>query len=423
MANLVPLGRGGSIEKVTTHADACKRHYSAPLLSERERYIEYLLKRGSSRDYVRVTAGYMERIVDLMELKEVRTITHAEIQDAAHRWAEPACPFRVPDRRVGNSAAPFARVCRGWFSFLDKLASPQEPWFERLIQTFRTSQIIAGIEAKSIARKTYQIRAFLSHLSNRQRLYDVTLEDIESFTNEKLRLGWMPHTAINHCAALKSFFRFAATQGWCDPGIYLSIRVPVRKPKRSDLRAPSWQEVIRLIRSFKGASAFERRAKAMVMLCSYYGLRSIEVLRIGLDDIDWRNAVITIRRGKGGGFQQFPLLSEVGEAIIDYLKKDRPHVSSRLLFISFRPPYGQLGPMSIWKAVGPRLREIGSRVNYVGPHCLRHACASRLLHKGASLAQIKDYLGHVDPKSVDIYAQLDARSLRQVASFSLKDLL
>jgi integrase/recombinase XerD len=58
-------------------------------------------------------------------------------------------------------------------------------------------------------------------------------------------------------------------------------------------------------------------------------------------------------------------------------------------------------------------------LEHVGPHSLRHACATRLLKKGASLKEIADFLGHRNIKSVGIYARYDTRSLRKVAAFSL----
>ena len=58
-----------------------------------------------------------------------------------------------------------------------------------------------------------------------------------------------------------------------------------------------------------------------------------------------------------------------------------------------------------------------------GPHSLRHACATRLLKKGTSLREIADFLGHRNLRTVSIYAKLDTRSLRKVASFSMAGVL
>ena len=188
----------------------------------------------------------------------------------------------------------------------------------------------------------------------------------------KLTIGWKLHSIIGHCRTLRDFFHFAGAQGWCEPSFYLGIRVPRLVARPIEPKAPEWSEVRRLLLSFQKPTASDRRAKAMVMLCALYGLRSIEVFRLELGDIDWRNATFVVRRAKRGGIQHFPLLHDVGEAILDYLKNGRPKRPSRLLFLSMRPPYGKVSSTSLWRAIGPQLRDMGSRVDYVGAHCLRH---------------------------------------------------
>jgi len=76
-----------------------------------------------------------------------------------------------------------------------------------------------------------------------------------------------------------------------------------------------------------------------------------------------------------------------------------------------------IGPL--WQIVSRRMRQLGIESEHLGPHSLRHACATRLLSKGASLQEIADFLGHRNIKSIGIYARYDTRSLRKVAAFSL----
>ena len=46
----------------------------------------------------------------------------------------------------------------------------------------------------------------------------------------------------------------------------------------------------------------------VLLLCSVYGMRATEIMQLRLDDIDWRNETITIRRAERGRVQQFPRL-------------------------------------------------------------------------------------------------------------------
>jgi len=53
----------------------------------------------------------------------------------------------------------------------------------------------------------------------------------------------------------------------------------------------------------------------------------------------------------------------------------------------------------------------------------RHACATRLLAEGLSLKEIGDHLGHRAPKVTAAYAKVDITGLREVANFTLGDLV
>jgi site-specific recombinase XerD len=86
-------------------------------------------------------------------------------------------------------------------------------------------------------------------------------------------------------------------------------------------------------------------------------------------------------------------------------------------------PYRPLRRGFAWVIVGGRMRKHGVGLDHVGPHALRHACATQLLRKGSSLRGIADFLGHQDIKTVSIYAKHDPRMLRKVSAFSLRGIV
>jgi integrase len=97
-----------------------------------------------------------------------------------------------------------------------------------------------------------------------------------------------------------------------------------------------------------------------------YGLRSGEVSRLQMDDFDWRAETFTVNHSKRGGAQQYPLLYEVGEAILEYIKEARPRASCRNLFLTLRPPlrwprlFGQFFRVLKWKNCSVRRRGGGN---------------------------------------------------------------
>jgi len=146
------------------------------------------------------------------------------------------------------------------------------------------------------------------------------------------------------------------------------------------------------------------------------------VARLRLSDFDWRDERFSVQRAKRGGVQDCPIQYEVGEAILHYLTKGRPRCPCRHVFVTLHPPHRPIAATSLWQITSRRMRKLKIDSVHLGPHSLRHACATHLLRKGTSLKQIAEFLGHRDSRSVGIYAKCDTRSLRKVADFRLTGL-
>jgi len=99
---------------------------------------------------------------------------------------------------------------------------------------------------------------------------------------------------------------------------------------------PKWEEVQRLIASADTDRHQDIRDRAILLLLAVYGLRSGEVVALTLDDVGWEQNVIHISRPKQRCKQDYPLVAEVGEAILRYLQRVRPRIRSRSLFLTLR---------------------------------------------------------------------------------------
>jgi integrase/recombinase XerD len=138
-----------------------------------------------------------------------------------------------------------------------------------------------------------------------------------------------------------------------------------------------------------------------------------------LSDFDWEDETCTVRRTKNGLVQIFPIQFNAGRAILDYILTARPSCSSRLLFVTLAPPHRSMGIASVSNLVRKRVESRGIQASLKTPHAFRHACATELLNKGFSLAQIADFLGHKGLDTVSTYAKCSRAALRCVADFPL----
>jgi len=119
--------------------------------------------------------------------------------------------------------------------------------------------------------------------------------------------------------------------------------------------------------------------------------------------------------GKGRVRDRLPLLRDVGEALVDYLR-DRPHSPSRNVFLRMIAPRGPFRKSSIVSMiVRQSLSRAGLKPPHRGAHLLRHSLATGLLRNRASMAEIAELLRHRCLSNTEIYAKVDSQSLRALA--------
>jgi len=172
-----------------------------------------------------------------------------------------------------------------------------------------------------------------------------------------------------------------------------------------------------------GNGVQQLRDHAILLLLSMYGLRSGEVRRLRLDDIDWQKDRIRVVRSKSGREERLPLEPTVGNAIARYLHEGRPASSSRIVFLTLRAPIRPLSSSGLHYIVKRQFHGLSQPVKGLGPHGLRHACASHLIESGLTFKETGDHLGHRSVESTRIYAKVDLASLRRVAFASMGGLV
>jgi len=167
-----------------------------------------------------------------------------------------------------------------------------------------------------------------------------------------------------------------------------------------------------------------RRDYAMVLLLAVYGIRGIEVIHLRLGDLDWRRQLIHIRSRKAGNNTTYPLSVPVGEAILAYLRQDRPVSSHREVFLTMYAPFTPFASCDgLVNQVKKYLAKAGVHVAKPGTHSFRYSCAQRLFEVGTPLKTIGDYLGHRNTSTTQRYTMIAIEQLREVASGDGEDLL
>jgi site-specific recombinase XerD len=269
------------------------------------------------------------------------------------------------------------------------------------------------------------VEQFLNRFWERHRSFDeVTIADIDAAIARKGKQDGYARVSIQHYIdSLRAFFRYAEQSGRCRPGLAAAIMSLHLFADEGLPKGPAWSDVQLLLANTKSDHSKDIRDRAIIMLFAVYGMRVGEVRGLKRDDLDWERELIYLTRPKPRRRQSYPLSYTVGEAILRYLKKVRPRICRREVFLTLKAPFRPLSSGSLYDLVSDRLRVLGVSLPHYGPHSLRHACATRLLAEGLSMKEIGDHLGHRKADTTRVYAKVDLAGLQQVADFDLGGLL
>jgi len=184
-------------------------------------------------------------------------------------------------------------------------------------------------------------------------------------------------------------------------------------------------ELDKLLACTDRSHALGRRDYAMLLIAARYGMRPCDIRKLRLDDIHWRDSHITFRQSKTGKHLSLPLLPDVTEALIDYLRAGRPPTEARNIFIRYKAPFEPFAPADNLATVMIRaLKRAGldQRPGSRGFYLLRHTLATRMLGVNVPLKMIGDILGHTSTESTLGYTKVDLPALR-TASLSIVEVL
>lgn len=398
------------------------RHESGPCAEERRRFLMHLAHEGYPKCVLMRKAIYVLSVAHRLSRYGDGPISPEQIKTAIDQRTMPGQRTRGRDLNI-KTIRTIRGIARQWLRFIGRFQKPV------LISTTSMGQIDEfatwmeherGFSSRTINQRCRDTKYFLEWYEAQSRpLSSIQIRDVDDYLAKRGAGGWNRRTIANQAYALKVFFRYAGQRRWCDDSLAEAIRSPRIFFQETLPAGPAWHDVQRLIARMDTDRPHDIRDRAAVMLLAIYGLRVNEVSRLCLEDIDWDHDLIAVTRTKQRRSQIYPLVPVVGDAIIRYLKMARPKSSRREVFLTFKAPLRPITQGILHQAITKHMEALGIHPPHTGPHSLRHACATHLVHQGFSLKEIGDHLGHRSTISTRVYAKVDLPALREVAAFDL----
>lgn len=279
---------------------------------------------------------------------------------------------------------------------------------------------IHGLSKETLRKNGDAARVFFQWLgerAGRDSLAQLGLTEIDRYLTWRMPpLRRATRHGVSQC--LRSFLRYLHAEKLVRTDLSPLVSGPIMYKFEDIPRAFTEQQVKALLETTRqDKTPTGLRDHAILMLLSTYGLRAGEVVRLRLDDIDWRADRLRVRQSKSGAESFLPLLPPVGEALLNYLRGGRPQTEIREVFLRVRAPHGAF-PWggSLHTIIHRRLKQAGIEVKgRHGAHAFRFARAGSLLNAAVPLKSIGDLLGHRSAESTHIYLRLDTDNLRAIS--------
>jgi len=327
--------------------------------------------------------------------------------------------FRVDCLAVGRRKVPSVKSFEPLLRFLrgeGVIAEPPEPESPvgRLLVDYRRWLVAErGLAESTVIRYENLARRFLQlhWVDDRFEVAALTGAEVVAFLlreSQRVCVG----SAKGRVAELRSLLTFLFVRG-LTPRLLTTAVPPVAGWRETGIpKALPVGHVPLLLDSCDRGDPVQVRDYAILMLVARLGLRSIEVARLQLGDIDWRAGRIIVR-GKGSREDGMPLPTDIGRALAEYLADVRPQTSLRSVFISCKAPRRGIRPDLVSDVTRRACDRAG--LPRVGAHRLRHTLATEMLRRGVKLVDIGQVLRHRDLATTALYAKVDLATLRSMA--------
>jgi integrase len=289
--------------------------------------------------------------------------------------------------------------------------------FKAVIDAYLESSEKSGIKERTIYTRSNCATSFLFHLQNEgcKSLQDVTekavLSAFVSDSGEILR-------GSSAKKSITAVFKACVPQ---NPEVFtrLLMFLPQLRTARKNIQYLTPDEVSKVVQVLNDkTSALSFRDRAIATLVLYTGLRKCDIAGLKIGSIDWDNDLIHIVQQKTSVPLTLPLRPIVGNAIYDYITKERPQIDCEYIFIRQHAPYYEIGHSALNRICGKIMLASGIRQedgDRKGFHIFRHRLVTTLLGNGVPQPVISDIVGQTSPASLKPYLYANFTNLKGCA--------
>ncbi len=296
--------------------------------------------------------------------------------------------------------------------------------YNKLLEEFEEKRKLENLRKKTLSETRRHVETFFRFL-NRKGISDlsgITKDVIHAFqieqyehVNSKGSTNSITYQNVI-LRAVKQFMDYLKDAGHIisDP----TRGIPYAKePKTLPKSILTPHEARKILKAPDTKSVIGYRDRTMLEILYSSGIRRTELRNLTLNDVDYNEGYIMVRRGKGGKDRVAPIGRIASRYLENYIKTVRPELvkipSNTYLFLSVRG--NKINTNTTWRVIKKYAKKAKIRKN-VHCHTFRHTCATHMLKNKAGIRVIQEMLGHESLLSTQIYTHVCINDLKEAHS-------
>jgi len=296
---------------------------------------------------------------------------------------------------------------------------------QRLLELFIEDCHDRQLTDETIRRYRSSIKQYLVYLEQRGILIvNVDKHVLHDYIRQRRSQGVNQKTLENDLSGIAGLYEYLVFEDYMErnpvPGVRKRYLRRYKEESDGDVESPrkllSVEEMSLLINS-----VIDTRDKAIMTLMAKTGVRRGELIAMDVDDINWTEQSITIKRNqfkKRSGRTAF-FDDETARLLRRWSnQREKLNPSTKALFIGEQG--GRLKRNGVYSMVTKYAERVGLHnpgsarpEDHVSPHCFRHWFTTHLRRAGMDREFIKALRGDRRKEAIDIYDRIDRDELRR----------
>ena len=265
----------------------------------------------------------------------------------------------------------------------------------------------------------HQLKEFvLKTFGKESEEFDVSSIDrltIRLWLGELTELGMARKTIARKVASTRSFFKYCFKRGFINKNPAHLLIIPKNEKRLPKTVQP--EEIEEMMKLADGNTPEKRQDKAILELFYTSGMRLSELIGLNIRNLDFSKHQVTVL-GKGNKQRTIPLGNKAITACKlhlqtrkQFLTKESDSEDKKALFLAKNGK--RIYPKKVRRMVKKYLMQT-SEVTQKSPHVLRHSFATHMLDSGADIRIIKEFLGHANLSSTQVYTHVSVERLKNI---------